>query len=167
MANLYTYDASSGYLDLPRTNGNLKLVYNTKALASGTNKSVYYPVTPGDQLRFQNMSAAREIPASGNATTNEWFFGVVANYASGQVVKPLSGTTSQDGWWIGTVPSGYNYFIIVTASTNTSMVNTNLNPTVQKYVNEIGWVTISPKQFGSNISVPLSSLSNILYFSSN
>lgn len=159
MATMYRYGTVSTYEELTRVNMNHGLTYSTRALNGTSDKGVSWSVAPGDQIRFYLYSTysytrpVREIPASGSATTNEWFFGAVTSLTTGRVINPLVGTTynSSNGYYYATIPAGCNYFVIVTAAVNSAgYYNDYIAGTVKKYVEGRGWVPIDPYTYDSN-----------------
>lgn len=81
MATMYRYGTASTYEEIERTNSDYAVNRTTRKLTNGANRSVYWTVQPGDQIRINlytsNFKKVREVPASGSLTTNEWFFGSV------------------------------------------------------------------------------------------
>lgn len=159
MATLYKYGNTGTYAELTRTNMNHGLTYRTRALSGTSNKGVNWSVAPGDQIRFSLYSTygythtVSEIPASGSTTTNGWFFGAVTSLTTGQIVKPLIGTTydQSDGKYHATIPAGCNYFVIVTPAGNqTGYYNNYIAGTVEKYVEGRGWIPVEPFIYDTN-----------------
>ena len=158
MATMYRYGTVSTYKELTRVNMDRGLSYSTRALNGTSNKGVSWSVAPGDQIRFRLYStysythAVHEIPAFDSATTNDWYFGAVKSLTTGQVIKPLVGTTykSSDANYYATIPAGCNYFVIVTAGSTTGYFNNYIAGTVEKYVEGRGWVPIDPYTYDSN-----------------
>lgn len=153
MATMYRYGTGAIYEEIERTNMNHGMAYRTRALTNNSNKGINWSVAPGDQIRFMVSSAkgkVREIPASDSATTNEWFWGAVTSLTQGQIVKPLIGTAydSTNGKYHATIPTGCNYFVIVTASP--TYANTQVVCTVEKYVEGRGWIPVEPFIYDTN-----------------
>lgn len=151
---MYKYGDTAVYTQLTRTNMNYGLTASSRTLKSAANKGVQWPVSPGDQIRFyiytSNSRTVREIPSSGSATTNEWFWGAVSSLATNQVVKPIGATyDTTDNRYHGTIPVGCNYFVTVTAST--TFVNSQVIEMypVEKYVEGKGWIPIEPYIYDS------------------
>ncbi len=154
MATMYRYGTASTYEEIERTNSNYALNRTTRQLTSGTNRSVYWAVQPGDQIRFNlytsNLKNVREVPTSGSLTTNEWFFGSVISYTTGQTLTPVGATyDSSDYKYYATIPSGHYIFIISTAGT-TGFTNNYVEGSVEKYVEGRGWVPVEPFTYDTN-----------------
>ena len=154
MATMYRYGTASTYEEIERTNSNYAVNRTTRKLTNGTNRSVYWTVQPGDQIRINlytsNSKNVREVPASGSLTTNEWFFGSVISYTTGQTLTPVGATWDSDvNKYVATIPSGHHVFIITTAGTN-GFTNNYVMGTVEKYVKGRGWVPVEPFIYDTN-----------------
>ena len=156
MATMYRYGNTGIYTELTRTNMNYGLNHTMRTLNSASNKGVNWSVAPGDQIRFSLGSIKghpiSEIPASGSASTNGWYYGAVTSIAAGQIIKPLIDITynPSDYKIYATIPAGCNYFVIVTEGRTAGYANSFITGIVEKYVEGRGWVPVEPFIYDTN-----------------